>query len=149
VNYHNHIVQTRDIHETTSDFKFVRMILTFQCFILKYIFIVREVDTFYRIWSSHRHGCDEVYRLGYNVTYPLKIRRRFGETYYFHLQGRTISQERHQHEVDSKQRFLIWLIFWPWWWMLNVPPKRRLTFDGLYDVISQKTKLFGTILIWN
>jgi hypothetical protein len=34
---------------------------------------------------------------------PLKVNRRFGETCRFHLQGRSISQARNQHEAAGKQ----------------------------------------------
>jgi hypothetical protein len=33
-----------------------------------------------------------------------------------------------------------WLILRPWRWRLHVPPKHRLTFNGLHGVISQKAK---------
>jgi hypothetical protein len=38
--------------------------------------------------------------------------------------------------------FLAWLILSPWRWKQRAPPKRRLTFNGLYGVIYQKTELF-------
>jgi hypothetical protein len=40
------------------------------------------------------------------------------------------------------RRFLAWLIFRPWRWRRYVPPKRRLTFNGLHGVVSQKMVLF-------
>jgi hypothetical protein len=36
--------------------------------------------------------------------------------------------------------FLTWLILRSWSWRWHVPPKRRLTFNGLHGVISQKTE---------
>jgi hypothetical protein len=38
---------------------------------------------------------------------------------------------------------------WPrWWrWKCHVPPKRQLTFDGLYNVMSQKVELFITTTV--
>jgi hypothetical protein len=30
----------------------------------------------------------------------------------------------------------------PWLWIQYIPPKRRLTFNGIHSVISQKTILF-------
>jgi hypothetical protein len=33
---------------------------------------------------------------------------------------------------------LIWLTLRPWIWRWHVPPKRRLTFNGLHGVISQQ-----------
>jgi hypothetical protein len=40
--------------------------------------------------------------------------------------------------------FLAWLIFRSWRRRRHVPPKRRLTFNGLHGVISQKTEPFIT-----
>jgi hypothetical protein len=40
--------------------------------------------------------------------------------------------------------FLAWLILRPWRWRQHVPSKRRLTFNGLHGVISQKIELFNT-----
>jgi hypothetical protein len=37
---------------------------------------------------------------------PLKVNGRFKGTYHNHLQVRTISQARNQHEADSKQGLL-------------------------------------------
>jgi hypothetical protein len=44
--------------------------------------------------------------------------------------------------------FLAWLNLRPSRWRPNVPPKGRLTFNGLHGVISQKTELFGVMLVW-
>jgi hypothetical protein len=78
---------------------------------------------------------------------PLKVNRRFGETYSLHLQGRRISRARNQHKEDTKQGcstcwFLIWLIIRPYCWRRYVPPKHGSTFKGLHGGISQKTELF-------
>jgi hypothetical protein len=43
--------------------------------------------------------------------------------------------------------FLACLILRTWRWRRNVPPKRRLTFDGLHGVISQKIELFIYIIL--
>jgi hypothetical protein len=59
---------------------------------------------------------------------PLKVNRRFGETYRLHLQGRRISRARNQREI----RWQAELIFRPWKWKRYIPPKRRLTFNPLY-----------------
>jgi hypothetical protein len=40
--------------------------------------------------------------------------------------------------------FSCWLIFRPWTWRRYVPPKSRLTFNGLQGIISQKMVLFIT-----
>jgi hypothetical protein len=45
--------------------------------------------------------------------------------------------------------FLAWLILGPWRWRRHVSPKRRLTFDGIHDVISHKIELFITIAVRN
>jgi hypothetical protein len=43
--------------------------------------------------------------------------------------------------------FLARLIFRPWRWRQYVPPKRRLTFNGLHGVMSQKIVLFITTAV--
>jgi hypothetical protein len=43
--------------------------------------------------------------------------------------------------------FLARLILLPWRWRRYVPPKRRLTFNGLHCVISQKIALFITTTV--
>jgi hypothetical protein len=62
---------------------------------------------------------------------PLKVNRRFGGTYRTHLQGRRIRRARNQRESR---------------WQA-VPPKRRLTFNELHGVISQKIALFTLIIV--
>jgi hypothetical protein len=42
--------------------------------------------------------------------------------------------------------FLAWLR--PWRWRRHIPPKRRLTSNGLHGVISQKTELFMISPAW-
>jgi hypothetical protein len=49
----------------------------------------------------------------------------------------------HLH-AGLNREFLAWLILRPWRCRRYVPPKRRLTFDGLHGVISQKTELSTT-----
>jgi hypothetical protein len=39
-------------------------------------------------------------------------------------------------------------LIWLWRWRRNVPPKRRFIFNGLYDVISQKTEIFIITAVW-
>jgi hypothetical protein len=68
---------------------------------------------------------------------PLKVNRRFGGIYRLHLQGRRISQARNQRESRWKAEPLR-----PWIRRRYFPPKRRLPFNGLHGVISQKTALF-------
>jgi hypothetical protein len=43
--------------------------------------------------------------------------------------------------------FLAWFILRPWRRRRHVPPKRRLTFNGLHGVISQKIELFLTTAV--
>jgi hypothetical protein len=43
---------------------------------------------------------------------PLKVNRRFGGTFLFHLHGGRIRQTRNRHEVGSKQSFT-------WKWVLS------------------------------
>jgi ferredoxin-thioredoxin reductase catalytic subunit len=73
----------------------------------------------------------------------LKINRRFGGTC-LHLQGRRISHARNQRE--SRWQISCWflasLILRPRRWVQHVPPKRRLTFNVLHGVTSQKMHLF-------
>jgi hypothetical protein len=72
----------------------------------------------------------------------LKMNRRFGGSCRIHIQGRRISQARNQREARS---YL--LILRPWRWRWHVPPKRRLTFNWLHGVISQKRELFITTTV--
>jgi hypothetical protein len=59
----------------------------------------------------------------------LSVKRRFGETYHLHLQ-------------DRRNNKLSKIPAWK-----NVPPKRRLTLNGLYGVISQKMILIITTAV--
>jgi hypothetical protein len=56
---------------------------------------------------------------------PLSVNRRFGGTYRFHLQGR---KNKFGKKPACTQRQAEW----------SIPPKRRLTFNGLYGVIFPK-----------
>jgi hypothetical protein len=86
-----------------------------------------------RIWDSHSGGCEEEATAFWDVTScsPLNVNQRFGGIYRLHIQGRTITRERNQRESE-----------WQLWY---VPPKRRLTFNGLHVVISKKIALFTKI----
>jgi hypothetical protein len=57
-----------------------------------------------------------------------------------HLQGRKISKESNQHEAGSYLNAWLTLRLWRWW--RYIPPKRRLTFNVIHGVISQKKELF-------
>jgi hypothetical protein len=61
---------------------------------------------------------------------PLKVNRCFGGTYRLHLQDRRIRRARNQWQAER-----------------YVPPKRRLTCNGLHGVISQKIVLFITTAV--
>jgi hypothetical protein len=78
---------------------------------------------------------------------PLKVNRCYGGTYSLHLQGR-ISRAWNQSNSSWQENtrwFLARLIPQTWRWRRYVPPKRRLTSNGLHDVISQKIVLFTPI----
>jgi hypothetical protein len=79
---------------------------------------------------------------------PLKFNWCFGGTYDLHLQGWRISQARSQREPGSKHSWLFaWPILRPWRWRRNVPPKLRLTFNGLHSIVSKKIWLFINIAV--
>jgi hypothetical protein len=65
---------------------------------------------------------------------PLKVNQHFGGKCRLHIQV-------------LKRKFLAWLILRPWIWRWHLPPKRRLTFNGLYCVTPQKTELFRTYML--
>jgi hypothetical protein len=64
----------------------------------------------------------------------LKVNRRFGET------------RRSACHLYSRW-FFARLILRPWRWKRHVPQKRRLTFNGLHGVISQKIEGFITAAV--
>jgi hypothetical protein len=68
---------------------------------------------------------------------PLKVNRRFGGTYRLHIHGRRISRERNQREIRCQAELSL----------SPVPPKRRLAFNGLHDIISQNIVLFITAAV--
>jgi hypothetical protein len=60
---------------------------------------------------------------------PLKVKWRFGRTLCLRLQDRRISRARNQRESRWQADEML-------------TPKRRLTFNGLHGIISQKTDVF-------
>jgi hypothetical protein len=72
---------------------------------------------------------------------PLRVDLRFGGTYRLDLQGRRISRARARNQRES--RLQARLILRRWRWRRYVPPKRRLTFNRLHGVISQKILPFS------
>jgi hypothetical protein len=72
---------------------------------------------------------------------PLKVNRNFGGTYRHYLQGLKISQARKQLEVGSKQSFmLVSCSAYSSTLKMNVPPKRRLTFQRTIQRYILKVK---------
>jgi hypothetical protein len=70
---------------------------------------------------------------------PLKVDRRFRGTCPLHRQCWRVSQR----EISVKQATIFAsLTLQPWRWRWQFTPKRRLTFNGLHGVISQKVELF-------
>jgi hypothetical protein len=80
----------------------------------------------------------------------MKVNWSFGGTFCLHFQSQRISHARYYHEAGSNQScllsasylFLVLLILWPWGLRRHLPPKHRLTFNGLHGIISQKIELF-------
>jgi hypothetical protein len=76
-----------------------------------------------------------------NLKHKLKLKLK-STTYW------DISQARNQREAGGKQglcfhtAFFFRLFLRPWIWRRYVPPKRRLTLNGLHGVISQNMVLF-------
>jgi hypothetical protein len=75
---------------------------------------------------------------------PLKVKRCFGGTFCFHLQGQRINQQ----ETSLKQVAGLICGFLPAsrWFLASllrhVPPKLRLNFSGLRGVVTQKMEHF-------
>jgi hypothetical protein len=76
---------------------------------------------------------------------PFAVNQHFGGTCGLRLEGRRINQERNQREAGSK--LVSWLILRSWTWRRYVPPKSRLTFNGLHCIIAQKTEPFITTVV--
>jgi hypothetical protein len=74
----------------------------------------------------------------------LKINQGFGGTCRLHLQGRRISKSRNRHEVGNE---FAWRIIRLWKWRQHVPPKHRLTFNGIHGITSQTTEPFITTAV--
>jgi hypothetical protein len=84
---------------------------------------------------------------------PLSVNRRFGGTYRLNLQGRKNKFNKKPAwqpmvlATCSHAGFLLNLFSRPWRWRRYLPPKRRLTLNGLQDVVSQKMALFIIIAV--
>jgi hypothetical protein len=70
---------------------------------------------------------------------PLKVNWRFGGTR-LHFQGRNFA-------LLTTCFLLVYFLAYSWIlkWRWNVPPKRRLTFNGLHRIISQKVVLLISV----
>jgi hypothetical protein len=71
---------------------------------------------------------------------PLKVSRRFGGKCYLHFQVWKTDQARNNKSFACY--LLTWLVLHPWKRRWLVPPKRRLTFNGLSGAVSQLTEIF-------
>jgi hypothetical protein len=86
----------------------------------------------YRISGSHSDGHEESCLWYTTPCNSVKVNRRFGRTCHFRLQGRRISQAGNQHEAGSMHSRRQ---------SRHVRLKRRLIFNGLHGVTSQKIGL--------
>jgi hypothetical protein len=103
------------------------------------------LSTFHRIWGPHSRGFEEFYLL----CRMFQINRCFWGTCRLHLQCRRINvPKKKQRESGSKQSSA-WFILLSWRWRRHISPKRRLTFNGLHDVISQKTELLPCFVFFS
>jgi hypothetical protein len=92
-------------------------------------------------WARHQDGLT----VGRNET--VKVNRRLGGKYRLHFWGRRICRARNLPSSAChllSRWFLARLAFRLWSWRSYFPQKRRLTFNGLQGVTSQKTVLFKT-----
>jgi hypothetical protein len=99
---------------------------------------------------SNDVGYEELHNFYVLQCSPLKVNRRFGRIRRLHLQGWILRQGRNQLEAGRKDS--IWLEeTWDYKETegigCHVPPKRPLTFNGLYGVMSENTQLFITIAV--
>jgi hypothetical protein len=80
---------------------------------------------------------------------PSRVKRRCGGTYRLHLQGRRISRGRNQRENTLLTICFHAVFFCSAYsntiWRRYIRPKRRLTFNGLHGIMSQRTALFNYV----
>jgi hypothetical protein len=67
---------------------------------------------------------------------PIKGNRCFGGTCYLSLQGRRINRTRNQREITCLHRDFFFGLFFDPEDGDDILPKRQLSFNGLYDVMS-------------
>jgi hypothetical protein len=75
---------------------------------------------------------------------PSEVNGLSGGTYRLHLHGWRVSQTSNQQYdglLDYKSTLQ------PRWWKQDIPPKRRLTFNGMHLIISQNIELFVTTAV--
>jgi hypothetical protein len=78
---------------------------------------------------------------------PVKGKRRFGGTYFLHIQSRSIINAT---LLPSSCWFLIWYTLLYWRWTRYDPPKCRLTFNGLHAVMFLSVSLVpGNTSYWS
>jgi hypothetical protein len=78
---------------------------------------------------------------------PLKVNRRFGETYRLHLQGRRVSQKRNQSEAGSKQiRGEIFLRNFGWFQRNTRRYNSEDTNSSFHGLILSVLMMFGSLL---
>jgi hypothetical protein len=97
------------------------------------------------IWGSHSADYEGFCLVGYNAGQSVESPPTF-----WILQGWGVSQVINDHEAlfAACVMFVSCLAYsWTLYAEARVPPKRRLTFEGLHDFIFQKTELFLTVLL--
>jgi hypothetical protein len=78
---------------------------------------------------------------------PLKVNRSFGGTFRLPFSGlKNKPSMTRQSSALFATWYIIRFVLRPWRWRRHVPPKCRLIFNGLHDVISQKTQLWNEMV---
>jgi hypothetical protein len=79
-----------------------------------------------------------VWQSGSSTSVPSQVNRSF---------SRLCKQRQMLCLMPVSRWFLVWFILRFWRWRLHVSSKRRLTFNGVHGVISQKTEVFMTTAV--
>jgi hypothetical protein len=101
-------------------------------------YIYFNVQQTYRILRSHTGGYEEFHPLRYTGRV---VRWKSTNVSEKHVASSCL--------LPTTSWFLAWPILRPWKWKRHVPPKRRLFFNGLHGVISQKKEVFEKINFQN